>query len=135
MALLGNILWFVFGGFVAVILYFLGGIALCLTIVGIPFGIQAFKLGAAVFAPFGKKVVEREDGGGCLRIVFNLLWIVLFGWEIAVSHLVSAVLLAITIIGIPFAKQHVKLIPMSLMPFSHEMVEADRDVIPNPLAE
>ena len=133
MALLGNIIWLIFGGFIAALIYYIGGLLLCVTIVGIPFGVQAFRLGNAVLAPFGKKVVEKDDGGGCLRILFNLLWIVLFGWEIAISHLVSAIVLAITIIGIPFARQHIKLIPLSLMPFSHGMEPAE-DRNPNPLA-
>jgi len=125
MSLIGNLLWLIFGGLVAALGYFLGGLVLCLTIVGIPFGLQAFKLGAAMLTPFGKKVVDTGSGG-CLQVCFNLLWIVLFGWEIAVAHLVSAVVLAITLIGIPFAKQHVKLIPLSLMPFGHRLVDADQ---------
>jgi len=125
MSLLGNIIWLVFGGLVAAFFYFLGGIGLCLTIVGIPFGLQSFKLAKAVLAPFGKEVVQEKSASGCLAVVFNLLWIVLFGWEIAVAHLVSAVLLAITLIGIPFAKQHVKLIPVSLLPFGHKLVSRD----------
>jgi len=123
MSLIGNILWLIFGGLIAALGYFLGGLVLCLTIVGIPFGVQAFKLGFATLTPFGKRVVD-DGSGGCLSVVFNLLWIVLFGWEIAVAHLLSAVLLAITIIGIPFAKQHVKLIPLSLLPFGHRLVDA-----------
>lgn len=132
MAILGNIIWFIFGGFFAALIYFFGGLVLCATVVGIPFGLQAFKLARGALAPFGMKVEERDDGAGCLRIVFNLVWIVLFGWEIAVNHLVFAVLLALTIVGIPFAKQHVKLIPLSLMPFGHDLVPA-RGANPNPL--
>jgi uncharacterized membrane protein YccF (DUF307 family) len=124
MSLIGNILWIIFGGLIAALGYFIGGFVLCLTIVGIPFGVQAFKLGAAVFAPFGKKVVDRSSGG-CLQVTFNIVWILLFGWEIAIAHVLSAILLAITIVGIPFAKQHIKLVPLSLLPFGHEMVDAE----------
>ena len=121
MSLLGNILWLIFGGFLAGVGYILGGAALCLSIVGIPFGIQAMKLGVATFAPFGKSVVVNPDGNSVLRVILNILWIILFGWEIAIAHLLSAALLAITIIGIPFALQHIKLIPIALMPLGHAL--------------
>jgi uncharacterized membrane protein YccF (DUF307 family) len=101
--------------------YILGGLLLCLTIVGIPFGIQAIKLGILTFAPFGKQIVEQPDANSPLRIVFNILWIVLFGWEIAISHLLHAGFLALTIIGIPFAIQHIKLAPLSLLPFGRTL--------------
>jgi uncharacterized membrane protein YccF (DUF307 family) len=68
-------------------------------------------------APFGKRVTTDENAGGCLHVVFNVIWLVLFGWEIALVHLTSAAILAITIVGIPFALQHIKLIPLSLFPF------------------
>ncbi|MEI2689287.1 MAG: YccF domain-containing protein [Anaerolineae bacterium] len=122
MTLLGNIIWLIFGGFIAGLGYIIGGLLLCLTIIGIPFGVQAIKLGTATFAPFGKEVVEIEHANGCLRVVFNVLWLVLFGWEIALAHLASAALLTITIIGIPFAIQHVKLIPLALFPFGRDLV-------------
>ena len=121
MNLILNILWFVLGGFIIFFLYLLGGVILCLTIIGIPFGIQSIKLGIATFAPFGKEVLETEDANSCLRVVFNVIWIVLFGWEIALAHLVSAAILAITIVGIPFAVQHIKLIPLALMPFGRDL--------------
>ncbi len=123
MSLLGNIVWLIFGGFIAGLGYILGGIGLCLTIIGIPFGYQSIKLGFAVFAPFGKEVVELPDANSVLKIIFNLLWLVLFGWPIAVAHLVSAGVLALTIIGIPFALQHIKLIPLSLFPFGRDLRE------------
>ena len=121
MSLLGNIVWLVFGGLIAGLGYIVGGILLCFTIVGIPFGIQQVKLGVATFAPFGKEVVEREKANSVLRVIFNVIWIVLFGWEIAIAHLVSAAFLTLTIIGIPFAKQHVKLIPLALLPFGRDL--------------
>ena len=121
MSCLGNILWLIFGGFIAGLGYILGGLALFFTIIGIPFGIQSIKLGVSNFAPFGKEVVESEDAWKGLNLIFNLIWIVLFGWEIALIHLTSAALLFITIIGIPFAKQHWKLLPLALMPFGREL--------------
>lgn len=121
MSLLGNILWLIFGGLLTGLGYIIGGLGLCLTIVGIPFGIQAMKLGVATFAPFGKELVELPDGNSPLRIVLNVVWAILFGWEIAVAHLVSAGVLVITIIGIPFALQHIKLIPMALLPLGRSL--------------
>jgi uncharacterized membrane protein YccF (DUF307 family) len=117
MRTLGNILWFLLGGFLIFLGYLLGGILLCLTILGIPLGIQSFKLAGATLAPFGKEVVERDSSRGVLAIVMNVLWVLLPGLELAVAHLVLAVLLGITILGIPLARQHLKLIPLALMPF------------------
>lgn len=121
MTLLGNIIWLIFGGLLSGLGYIVGGLGLCLTIVGIPFGIQSIKLGVATFAPFGKEIVEGPHANSPLKVVLNVLWIVLFGWEIAILHLVHAAILAITIIGLPFAAQHVKLIPMALLPLGREL--------------
>ncbi len=121
MNLLGNIIWLIFGGFIAGLGYIMGGLLLCLTIVGIPFGVQAMRLGVATFAPFGKSVTPTSRSQGCLPLLFDIVWILLFGWEIALAHLTSAVLLGITIIGIPFAVQHLKLIPVALFPFGQEL--------------
>ncbi len=118
MSFVGNLIWLIFGGFLAGLGYILGGLVLCITIVGIPFGLQSIRLGVATFAPFGKEVVEEENGSGVLRMIFNVIWIVVFGWEIAIAHLVGGLILAITIIGLPFARQHFKLIPVALFPFS-----------------
>lgn len=126
MAALGNVLWFVLGGFLIAFGYLLGGVVLCLTIVGIPFGVQAFKLARAVAAPFGLKVVERERASGCVAVVLNVIWIVLPGLELALAHLVLALVLGVTIVGLPFAAQHVKLVPLALMPFGRAL-EADAD--------
>jgi uncharacterized membrane protein YccF (DUF307 family) len=117
MSLLGNIVWLIFGGFLAGVGYIIGGLALCLTIVGIPFGIQSIKIGFATFAPFGREVREFESSNSVGNTIFNMIWIILFGWEIAVAHLVHGLILAITIVGLPFAKQHFKLIPLALLPF------------------
>ncbi len=121
MSVLGNIIWLIFGGFIAGMGYILGGLLLMLTIVGIPFGLQSIKLGLATMAPFGKEIVESEDANRPLNLVFNVIWLVLFGWEIALAHLTSALVLAVTIVGIPFAWQHIKLIPLALMPFGRDL--------------
>lgn len=121
MSLLGNIIWLIFGGLITGLGYILGGLGLCLTIIGIPFGLQSIKLGVAVFAPFGKDIVETSDANSVLGLIFNVLWLVLFGWPIALAHLTSAAVLAVTIIGIPFAYQHIKLIPLSLLPFGRDL--------------
>ena len=126
MTTLGNILWFVLGGFLIAFGYLLGGVVLCLTIVGIPFGVQAFKLARAVAAPFGLRVVEREGASGCVPVVLNVLWILLPGLELALAHLVMAIVLGVTIVGLPFAAQHVKLVPLALMPFGRDLVAAPR---------
>lgn len=121
MSLLGNIIWLVFGGLIAGLGYILGGLVLCITIIGIPFGLQSIRLGVATLAPFGKEVVSNQAGYGPFKVVFDILWLILFGWGIALAHLIHAGVLAITIIGIPFALQHVKLVPVSLFPFGHEL--------------
>ena len=121
MSLIGNILWLIFGGLFCSLGYLFAGLLLCCTIIGIPFGLQAFRLAGAVLAPFGKDVASVPSESGCLGLGFNILWIVLFGWEIAMAHVGAAILCAITIIGIPFAIQHMKLVVIALMPFGHEL--------------
>jgi len=121
MSLLGNIIWLIFGGLIVSVGYILGGALLCLTIVGIPFGLQAIHLGIETFAPFGKDLVTEPHANSPGRLFFNILWLVLFGWEIAVAHVLHAALLAITVIGIPFAWQHVKLVPIALLPFGRSL--------------
>jgi uncharacterized membrane protein YccF (DUF307 family) len=121
MSFLGNILWLIFGGFLAGMGYIIGGLLFCLTIIGIPFGMQAVKLGVATLAPFGKNIVATDSAASPGSILLNILWAVLFGWEIAVAHFVHGLVLAVTIIGLPFAKQHFKLIPIALAPFGREI--------------
>jgi uncharacterized membrane protein YccF (DUF307 family) len=121
MSLLGNIIWLILGGFLSGLGYILSGLLLCLTIIGIPFGLMSMRIGVATFAPFGKQVVERPDANSPLRLVFNVLWLLIFGWGIALAHLASALVCAVTIIGIPFAVQHLKLIPLALFPFGRDL--------------
>lgn len=102
--------------------YFLGGLVLCLTIVGIPFGIKVMRLGAFALWPFGGRVMPRENPVGCLSTILNIIWIVFGGIEVAFAHLVTGVIFCITIIGIPFGLQHFKLMMLALVPFGHEVV-------------
>ena len=117
MRILGNIIWLVFGGIFVALEYFVGGLLLCLTIIGIPFGIQVFKLGILSLWPMGHSVVGEKYAGGCLSLCMNILWILVGGIWIAVSHLLLGVLFYITLIGIPFGIQHFKLAGLALTPF------------------
>jgi uncharacterized membrane protein YccF (DUF307 family) len=119
--LLLNVIWLIFGGFIVVIAYLLGGILLCLTIIGIPFGIACFKLAGLALAPFGREIREKEPPGGVLAVIMNIIWILLPGLELATFHLIMALLLAITIIGLPLARQHLKMVRMALLPFGFEV--------------
>ena len=121
MSLLGNLVFFIFGGFIIFFGYVVGGILLCLTIIGIPFGLMCFRLAGGVLAPFGREVRETEPPGGTLALLMNILWIILPGLELVIMHLVLALLFGLTIIGLPIAKQHIKLLPMALLPFGRVM--------------
>ncbi len=114
MTVLLNILWFLLGGFLVSLAYILGGIILCITIIGIPFGIQCFKLSLLGLAPFGREIHETQPPGGFLSIIMNVIWIILPGLELALIHLCLAAIFAITIIGLPFAMQHLKMPLMQL---------------------
>ena len=122
MSLLGNILWVLIGGGIFIFIeYLLGGIAMCLTIIGIPFGIQCIKLSFLGLLPFGKKVSDKRKSNGILKLIMNIIWILIGGFWIALTHLFFAVILAITIIGIPFAAQHMKLATLAITPFGKEI--------------
>lgn len=115
-----NVLWVIFGGgFIIFLEYLLGGLLLCLTIVGIPFGLQCFKIAGLGLWPFGRDFYDAPTGlgSGPLGTLFNVIWIVVAGIWIFISHLVAALGLAVTIIGIPFAYQHLKLAALALAPF------------------
>jgi len=124
MSILLNILWFLFGGFLVSLAYILGGILLCVTIIGIPFGIQCFKLSILGMAPFGKEIRETEPPGGALAVIMNVIWIILPGLELALIHLFLAAFFAVTIIGLPFAAQHLKMTRLAILPFGFRVVEA-----------
>ena len=121
MSILGNILWLILGGIVIFLEYIIGGVFLCLTIVGIPFGVQCFKLAVLALLPFGKEVTPGPRGMGCLSVVMNIVWIIIFGLAIALSHVLWALLCAITVIGLPFAVQHMKLARLAFTPFGLEI--------------
>ena len=121
MSFLGNIIWVVFGGFFIFLHYLISGALLCLTIIGIPFGIQVIKLAQLSLWPFGKEIITKDRGTGCLATFMNVFWLLTFGLCLAVHHLLWAFIFAITIIGIPFARQHVKLASLALVPFGREV--------------
>ena len=120
---LGNIIWLLFGGLISALGYLLGGIILCLTIIGIPFGLQCFKLASFVLWPFGRMAVTTSSASGCLSLLFNIIWILCGGLWLAIGHIAFGILLLLTVIGIPFARQHFKLIEISLMPFGKAIVD------------
>lgn len=115
MKTLGNILWIIFGGFLLWLEWAVAGLLLCITIVGLPAGVQCFKIAGLSLAPFGKEINYSNVGFG--STLFNILWIIVFGWEIAVTALVCGILWCITIVGIPFGKQFFKIAAISLAPF------------------
>jgi uncharacterized membrane protein YccF (DUF307 family) len=122
MNLFGNIIWLIFGGLLAALGYFFGGFVLCITVIGVPWGLQCFKLAGVVLWPFGKKIVSNTDNMGCLNIFFNLIWILCGGLYTAIVHIVMGAILCLTIIGIPWGKQHFKLVEISLMPFGKKII-------------
>jgi uncharacterized membrane protein YccF (DUF307 family) len=121
MRALGNVLWLVFGGLGTAMGYISLGLGYCATIVGIPWGLQAVKLGVACFWPFGTEIRRSKDAGGVFEWVANAIWFVLGGWALALHHLFWALVLALTVVGLPFARQHLKLVALSLWPFGKEL--------------
>lgn len=117
MNLLGNLIWIVLGGLVTSVLYILAGLLFCITIIGIPFGVQLIKIGFYAFSPFGREFEFGQGEPGCLSLIGNILWIVLGWWQIALIHLACGLLFCITIVGIPFGMQHFKIAKCSLVPF------------------
>lgn len=115
MKLIGNILWVLFGGFFLCLSWLIAGLLCCITIIGIPFGIQCFKLASLSLFPFGKNITYGNIGVGSL--LGNVLWIIFLGWELALAHLFVGLFFCITIIGIPFGLQCFKLAQVSLFPF------------------
>lgn len=129
MTLALNLIWFVLGGWLAGLLWWLAAILLALTIVGLPWSAAAWRIGSFSFAPFGRAAVYQADlygrenpMEGVWRILLNILWFALGGWYLALSHIAAAIVFAITIIGLPFAVQHLKLAGLSLFPVGTEIV-------------
>lgn len=121
MKFLGNILWFVFGGFLVSLYYFVIGLLFCITVIGIPFGLQLIKLAGFALWPFGHEILSDTNDGGCLSIVMNIIWILVGGIEIAMLHLTFGAFLCITIVGIPFGLQHFKMALLALIPFGKKI--------------
>lgn len=119
MTFLGNLLWFLFGGLAGGLGWTLAGCLWCITIVGIPVGLQCFKFAGLAFFPFGKEIVY---GGGTFSVLVNVIWLLVSGLELALGYVLLGCLWCITIIGIPFGKQCFKLAKLALMPFGASVV-------------
>lgn len=123
MKILGNIVWLIFGGLEIAIEYFLSSIALMLTVIGIPFGIQNLKFGVLALWPFGSRVVDKPGSYGCLGLVMNVIWFFIGGVWIWLTHIFFGVLLSVTVVGLPWGRQHFKLAKIALAPFGKEIVD------------
>ena len=119
MGCLGNCIWFLCGGFFSGISWILSGCLCCLTIVGIPIGVQCFKFAGLAFFPFGKEVIF---GGGGVSLVANVIWLIFCGLPMAIENVVIGLIMCITVIGIPFGMQFFKIAKLSLMPFGAEVI-------------
>ncbi|MGI9008641.1 MAG: YccF domain-containing protein [Streptosporangiaceae bacterium] len=119
-----NLIWLVLAGFWMAIAYAVVGVVACILIITIPFGIASFRIANYVLWPFGRTTVPRRDAG-VGSLIGNIIWIILFGWELALMHLVTGIALCITIIGIPLGLANFKLIPISLLPLGVQIVDAD----------
>ncbi|AZI57937.1 YccF domain-containing protein [Nakamurella antarctica] len=126
MRLILNLIWLVFGGFFMFLGYLLAGVVMCVFVVTIPFGIAAFRIGFFALWPFGRTVVSRPGGatGGAASTIGNVMWFLLAGIWLAIGHLISGVLMCVTVIGIPLGLANFKLIPVSLAPLGKEIVSA-----------
>lgn len=122
MTVIGNILWLVLAGWWLAIAYVIAGIVNVLTIIGIPFGVQAFKLAGYALWPFGRVVVTTDAGYGPLALIGNIIWVLLVGWELALAHLLAGLLLCLTIIGIPLGIASFKMVWLALVPFGKRVV-------------
>lgn len=117
MKLLGNIIWLICGGIITCVEYLIASFLLMITIIGIPFGLQTLKLSLLALFPFGREITTSPSSGGCLSVVMNVIWILVGGIWICLTHLVFGLFLCVTIIGIPFGMQHFKLAALALAPF------------------
>jgi uncharacterized membrane protein YccF (DUF307 family) len=119
-----NLIWLVLAGFWLAVGYVLAGILAFLLIITIPFGFAAFRIAAFAVWPFGRRIV-RGPGAGAASTVGNVIWIIVFGWELALAHLITGIALCLTIIGIPLGLANFKLIPVSLTPLGREIVSTE----------
>ena len=123
MRLILNLIWLVLAGFWLAILYFLAGLLACVLIVTIPFGFASWRIARFTLWPFGRVLVRRPTAG-VASAIGNIVWLLVFGWELALAHLITGVLLCVSIIGIPLGLANFKLIPVSLLPLGREIVSA-----------
>ena len=123
MSIIMNILWLLLGGNFTAVEYIASSLAMMITIIGIPFGLQTLKLSLLALCPFGKRIETTPEAGGCLSIIMNIIWILIGGIWISLTHLLFGIVLCITIIGIPFGRQHFKLAGLALSPFGKHIVE------------
>ena len=121
MNILLNIIWFVFGGVMIAIEYLISSIAMMITVIGIPFGLQTLKLAKVALWPFGAKITDGSWPNGCLAGIMNIIWWFVGGVPIALTHLLWGVIFCITIVGIPFGMQHFKLMKLALFPFGNNV--------------
>lgn len=129
MRLILNVIWLVLAGFWLAIGYVIAGIIAFILIITIPFGFAAFRIAAFALWPFGRRIVRRPTAG-VGSMIGNVLWIILFGWELALAHLITGIALCLTIIGIPLGLANFKLIPVSLLPLGREIVSTnDKDFV------
>lgn len=117
MKFLGNLIWLLCGGLLTSVEYLIASLLLMITIIGIPFGLQTLKLALLSLWPFGSQVNDAGNAGGCLSVIMNVIWIFIGGFWICLTHLFFGLLLCITIIGIPFGRQHFKMAALALAPF------------------
>ncbi len=123
-----NIIWLVLEGLWMAILYVLAGIVCCVLIITIPFGIASFRIAGYVLWPLGRTVVPRADAGAA-ALIGNVLWIILFGWGLALGHLIAGIALCLTIIGIPLGIASFKIIPITLAPLGVQIVPSGRRTV------
>ena len=121
MKTVGNVIWVIFGGFFVFLEYLVASLLLMITIIGIPFGLQTLKIAMLALWPFGSEVTSEPDAGGCLSVLMNVIWILIGGIWISLTHLVLGVLFCITVVGIPFGLQHFKLAALALTPFGKDI--------------
>ena len=118
MKLIGNLIWLLLGGIWLGLSWFLLGLLLCITVIGIPFGIQCFKFAKLTLTPFGKNVrIQFEE-----HPIINLIWLILLGWEMAIAYLLSGIICCITVIGIPFGLQAFKIAKLAFFPFGADII-------------
>jgi len=123
MSLFGNIIWLIFGGIFIFCGYVIGGIALCMTIIGIPWGFQCFKLAIYALLPFGSDTRRTDANDSSLNLLMNIIWLIFGGLWVAISHLIWGLLLSITIIGLPFGLQHFKMMRLAFTPFGRQIYD------------